>query len=221
MRLTVISFLIIFLTFVFREIFRDWLKELRDGVSSAENLFRNELGQANLTLQLTQMQTDLKAQQNKSAVLRAKRTHNFSKIINEELGAMKKRVYELGQMEQSTERLLKPLPRGARELRKEFQKLREKVKHVTVASFETEKSLTGKDWPESALVLVKIMELAFTEVQIAVFADRVLTYAKTVRDAAGKLYWFCNWIGYTLYVVGISLGLYANLSGIKHMMGME
>jgi G3E family GTPase len=209
------------MTFVFKEILKSRAQELRDQVSSAENLFLNETDLSNIRLQLAQMEMDFKAAQNRSIVARAKRTHDFSKIIKEDLMAMRKRRNELGQAAQSTERLLKPLPRGARALRGGFETLKEEVKHVTAASVETEKSLDGKDWPQSAMVKIKIMELAMMEVKIAVFADRTLTYAMTVRDAAEKLFRLCNRISYALYILGIALGLYAHLAGIRHLMEMK
>ena len=164
MKLNIIAFTILVLTFVFREIFKDWLKALQDGISSAESLCHTELSLSNLQTQLAQLEIDLKAPDTKQLVRQAKRTNNFSKVIRKDVVALRKRRNELRQMEQQTARLLKPFPPNARALRKQFLQLRRNVETVIAASLETEKSLAGNAWSHSALVKIKIMELALQEI---------------------------------------------------------
>jgi hypothetical protein len=79
----------------------------------------------------------------------------------------------------------------------------------------------SKDWGESAKLQIHIMQLAFTQTQVAVFAGEVMKRATEVREAAEILYRKCNQIGYFLYALGLALAVYANLNGIKTVVGAE
>jgi hypothetical protein len=144
-KLTIVSIVIIVLTFLFRVVFKEWLKDLQDRITAADSLFRTELSASALEAQLTAMKID---QDNAmgSALAKAKRTKDYSQSILKERMTVMKRRAELGSMEEGTMRLIKALPRNALFL-KSFVPIQEKVKEQTGAAIEAENaSLASKDW---------------------------------------------------------------------------
>jgi hypothetical protein len=219
-KLTIVSVVTIVLTYLFRVVFKEWLKDLQDRITAADSLFRTELSASALEAQLTAMKID---QDNAmgSALAKAKRTKDYSQFILKERMAVMKRRAELGSMEEGTMRLIKALPRNALFL-KSFVPIQEEVKKQTGAAIEAEKaSSVSKDWGESAKLQIHIMQLAFTQIQVAVFAGEVMKRATEVREAAEILNRKCNQIGYFLYALGLALAVYANLKGIKTVIGGE
>src|SRR5580704_16796695 len=165
-KLTIVSIVIIVLTFLFRVVFKEWLKDLQDRITAADSLFRTELSASALEAQLTAMKID---QDNAmgSALPKAKRTKDYSQFILKERMTVMKRRAELGSMEEGTMRLIKALPRNALFLTS-FVPIQEAVKEQTGAAIEAEKaSSASKDWGVSAKLQIHIMQLAFTQIKVA------------------------------------------------------
>lgn len=222
MKLTIFSVALILLTYLFRVILKEWLNDLRERIGSAETLFRTELNSTVLQLQVTKLQMDIDAERGKSALLKAKRTGNFSSFIINDRLAVASRRGKLGESEQSVLRVLKALPRRSRIANmKLFEPIQGKVKEAIEEAIKAEKASllpnSGKDWTDSGLLKIQVMKLALVEILVAVFADGVLKLAVKQREAAEHLYRICKRIEYCLYVVGVGLTLF----GIKTLVGGE
>lgn len=223
MGLYTLSVVIVCLTYVFRVILKERLKDLKDAVASAETVFNSETSATAIKLQITKMQMD--ADQRDSASLKkAKRTGNFSKFILQGRLDVAQRRAELGIAEQGVIKLLKAFPRRSRNANlKSFSPIREKIKEALSEAQEVERaSLTaGNDWSQASLLKLQVLKLALVEIQVALFADPVLKRAAALREAAERLYHLCNRIEYFLYAVGIGIAVYASRAGIKTMLGGE
>lgn len=220
MSLYTVSVVVVCLTYVFRVIFKEWLKDLKEAVASAETVFNSEMSASAIQLQIAKMQMD--ADLRDSASLKtARRTGDFSKFILQGRLAVAQRRAELGTAEQSVIRLLKAFPRRSRNASlKSFSPIREKVKEALSEAQEVERSslTAGNDWSQSSLLKIQVLKLAFVELQVTVFADAVLKRAAEVREAAERLYSLCKRVEYFLYAVGIGIAVYASRAGIKTML---
>jgi hypothetical protein len=223
MSLYTLSVVIFCLTFVFRVILKERLKDLKEAIASAEAIFNSETSASAIKLQITKMEMDAN-QRDSASLKKAKRTGDFSKFILQGRLAVAQRRAELGIAEQGVIKLLKAFPRrsGNASL-KSFSPIREKVKEALSGALEVERSslMAGNDWSQSSLLQLQVLKLALVELQVALFADAVLKRAAEVREAAERLYSLCNRIGYFLYAVGIGIAVYASRAGIKTMLGGE
>ena len=169
MKLTIFSVALILLTYLFRVILKEWLNDLRERIGSAETLFRTELNSTVLQLQVTKLQMDIDAERGKSALLKAKRTGNFSSFIINDRLAVASRRGKLGESEQSVLRVLKALPRRSRIANmKLFEPIQGKVKEAIEEAIKAEKASllpnSGKDWTDSSLLKIQVMKLALVEI---------------------------------------------------------
>jgi hypothetical protein len=140
MGLYALSVLIVCLTYIFRVIFKEWLKDLKEAVASAETVFNSEISASATRLQITKMQMDAE-QRDKAALSKAKRTGDFSKFILQDRLALVQRRAGLGTAEQSVIRLLKAFPRRNKNAwLKAFSPIREKIREAIAEAQEVERS---------------------------------------------------------------------------------
>jgi ABC-type nickel/cobalt efflux system permease component RcnA len=64
-------------------------------------------------------------------------------------------------------------------------------------------------------VKIAFIEGAIAQLPLLVLGDVVLTSLRQTKESAEKLYRFSQWASYFLYAIGVALGLYAALSGLK------
>jgi len=220
-KLTILSAAIVGASFLFREILRDKLKDLKDRIGEAEKRFSDEANNEGIQAQIESMKMDAATANSKAAVAKARRTENYSQFILQDRLSVASRRGHLKGMEEAVLRLLNALPKPSREKNIQlFAPYRAKVKQAIDEALETEKaSSERKDWGQTALLKTHIMKLAFVEIELALFASGALEVAKTAREAAEHLYRICNRIWYLLAALGLGLAVYANLAGIKGLIG--
>lgn len=222
-KLTILSGVIVGLSFLVREILREKLKDLKERIADAEKTFSNETSSQALQAQLSSMQIDMQTANSKAALAKARRTENYSKFVLQDQLNVAQRRAQLRNAEESVLRLLRVLPKRTREANIQlFSPLQTKVKQAMAEAIEVEKaSSKRKDWGQLALLKTHIMKLALAEIEVALFADGVLKVAKQAREAAEVLYRICNRTWYLLFALGLGLATYANLTHIKGLVGGE
>jgi hypothetical protein len=222
-KLTILSAAIVGTSFLFREILRDKLKDLKDRIGEAEKRFSDEANNESLQAQIESMKMDAATANSKAAVAKAQRTENYSQFILRDRLSVASRRGHLKGMEEAVSRLLNALPKRSRKKNIQlFAPYQAKVKQAIDEALEAEKaSSKRKDWGHTAVLKTHIMKLAFVEIEVTLFAAGALEVAKKVREAAEHLYRICNRIWYLLAALGLGLAVYANLAGIKGLIGGE
>lgn len=222
-KLTILSAAIVGTSFLVREILRDKLKDLKDRIGEAENRFSDEANNEAIQAQIESMKIDAATANSKAAVVKAHRTENYSQFILQDRLSVASRRAHLKGAEEGVLRLLNALPKRSRKKNVElFASYRAKVKQAIEEALEVEKtSSERKDWGQLALLKTHIMKLAFMQIEVTLFASGALEVAKTVREAAEHLYRICNRLWYLLAALGLGLAIYANLTGIKGLIGGE
>jgi hypothetical protein len=192
-------------------------------VAETEKTFSAETSNEALHAQMESMKIDADTANGKAATAKARRTEDYStSIMRDRLTVTTRRLHLKG-TEESVLRLLEALPKRSRNTNIQlFAPLRAKVKEATDEALETEKaSMSRKDFGQLALLKTHVMKLAFMEIQVALFAAGALEVAKKVRKSAEYLYRICNRVWYLLAALGLGLAVYANLAGIKGLIGGE
>jgi hypothetical protein len=122
----------------------------------------------------------------------------------------------------SVSRLIDALPSvGAKEFRHRLDRLKPDIEKADEQVTETLKPSPKHDWTRLAQVKLALVATLLAELPVLVLGDAVLTSIQRTREASERLYRFAQWVSYFLYTIGVALGLYAALSGIKGLNGGE
>jgi len=214
-RLAVASALILLLTFIFKEVLKEHLKELQDSLQSAEALNRTETGQSALSVENLTLQQEIEElRQGAKDGLKADQ-RDYSEMIGRDILTGQQMRAHLGASFDSVSRLVDKLPSGAGDLRQQRDELRTEVDGVDKGAADTLKPSSRRDLSRAVEVKVTIARLTGEEIPVALLGDLALTRARSVQEAAERLYRICGWASYVLYVTGVALALYATLSGLK------
>jgi len=218
--LTIISVVIVYFTFLFKDVLRERLKELSESLESAENLFRSELGFGGLSsmVQTISMQVlSLRQLQLKSEAEKRKREADYSETIPLERAAVANIRSHLVASFDAVCRLLEKLPRIAGDLREKGDQLKVEL---SVLNEEVNLGLKGPvptDWTGVSQLKLLSAKVTIKEVDVALFGDAVLTRARQAKEVSEKVYRLCNWASYILYTLGLVLAWYANRHGISSL----
>jgi len=113
------------------------------------------------------------------------------------------------------------LPSRGRNLRQQLEQFKPNVEKANKQVEEVLKPSPKHDWTRAAEVKIAILGVLTQEIPVAVFGDAALTAARAVKESAEKVNRVASWVGYFLYVLGVALGVYAALHGIKGVGGGE
>jgi hypothetical protein len=213
-QLTIAATLIVVLTFVFGHVITDDLKDSVSSIASAVNRYRGQMENGSITLQLSTIQNLLeKEDKNLSSFdLKAK---DYSPVIAVDLANLSRRRSELGVDMDNVRRLVDAFPSGnVRELRNGCKVLGRYVADVDKSAEEMNKPSQEHDWTQAALVKLTVAKVYLAELYVVMFGDQVLRRAEEIENSRGKYLELFTWLSRVLYVGGIGLGLYAQLTGI-------
>jgi len=211
-RLTIAGFVIVIVTFIFGRVLTDELKDSVDSLTTAENVYRQEIGTSTTATQLANLQMQANATSQK-LLLQENKYKDYSLVVTQDLATLQQVKSELNLDMDDVSRLLDQLPPGAKDLRATKQTVKAQVDSVNQSVADVSKPTPVNDLSRAVKVKLSILPLVIAEVQVFVFGDAVLTREKAVREAREKLYGFCKLAGYTFYALGIGLALYAQLAG--------
>lgn len=212
--ITIIGAVILFCTYTLKDVIKEKTKDVSDALQRAEDLFRTEGGQSLLSVHdLNFRMTDEFNQINqleKNQLL----TSDYSNVIRNDLLMAQQMQGNLNTDFDSVSRFLDKFPSGNGDLLAQRDTLRPNIQKTNQQVSELlAKSPQGHDWVRFVQVKLAVVLAAAQEIPVAILGDAVLTRAKQIRERADKIYAFADWGSYCFYILGIGLGLYANLSG--------
>lgn len=220
--LAVISALILVLTYFMKDIVKERAKDATSSADSAENLYRTEGGQSRLSLQIMQMQQQISALQQANAQQSTGAARDYSDAIRSDSVLAQQMLADFKIAADSVSRLIDAVPSvEAKEFRHRLDQLKPSIEMADQQVTETLKPSSKHDWTRLFQVKLALVDAAIAELPILVLGDSVMTSIQRTRDAYGRLYRFTQWASYFLYTVGVALGLYAALSGMKGLSGSE
>ena len=220
--LVIISALILVLTYFVKEMLKERLKDVASSAESAENLFRIEGGQSSLSLQIGQVHQQISALQQANAQQSAGGERDHSDTIRIDSLRARQMLADLKIAVDSVSRLIDALPSvGAKEFRHRLDRLKPDIEKADEQVTETLKPSPKHDWTRLAQVKLALAATLLAQLPVLMLGDAVLTSIQRTREASERLYRFAQWVSYFLYTIGVALGLYAALSGIKGLNGGE
>jgi hypothetical protein len=212
-QLAIEGFVILVLALVFGRILSDELKESVDSLTSAENVYRQEVATSATSTQLAhlQMSTDGAAQQ---LVLQANKYSDYSLAVSQDLMTLQQVRAELNEDVDDVSRLLDALPSEDSDLKTAEQSIKSQVDGVDQTVDAVSKPTDVNDLSRAFRVKMSIIPVAIAEIDVLVFGDTVLKRERAVRQSTEERYSFCKWADYIFSGFGLCLTLYGTLSGL-------
>jgi len=221
---TLVGALVVFLTYVVKEIFRERLKNISESLTSTENIYTIHQDTDVLWEKLMSLESQLAALGSQGGRADPASSANIAKLIQRNAKTLSERVSNASIMFDQTSRLLDKLPSRQRHLRSERDRLAIELEDMKKAVKATETAVghtaTGagsadplKTLTELAQQSLPIVQAGLVQIKIAVLSDQVLETARSARKGAETLYTYCTWASYLLYAIGFTLALLAQLRG--------
>ncbi len=221
--LTIVSAVILVLTYTAKDMVKERTKDLSDSLRSAEALYRTQSGQTGLSVQ------DLAYRQigQINQINQIKDTHpeeserDYSDIIRSDLVTGQQVLGDLHVDFDNTSRFIDKLPSGASDLRQARDQIHKNIDDIDKEVADLFKASPKHDWVRAVGVKLGIVMTATTEIPVLTLGDAVLQRAHQVQEANDKIYGLMVWLSYLLYIGGVALAVYANLSGIRSSLGSD
>lgn len=214
--LTITGAVILLLTYTLKEVVKEKTKDQADLLRSADAIYRSEIGLSVLTTQsLIFRQIDEMSKIEQIRKNHAEEKRDYSEIVRNDEAVGQQLLGELNQSFDGVSRYVDQLPSGAVDLRQALELQRPNIDKVNTDVPKVLAPVATHDWIRAVQVKLAIVATGTTEIPVVVLGDRVMTRSQEVQEACDKLYRFSGWAAYFLYAVGVSLTVYANLSGTK------
>jgi hypothetical protein len=213
--LAIASALILILTYSVKDVLKERAKEASASVESGESLYLTQIGQSGLSAQMLQAQlqmSELKAELATQPGDASQR--DYSAVIADDLLVVQQVHAELKSDVENLSRFIDKLP-SSEDLRKALDQLRPRIKKADQQVDDYTRPSTKNDLIRSVGVKLAIVTDGIQIILVAFVGDAALTRARSAKDSADKMYRLSVWLGYVLYSLGVALGLYAALSGMK------
>jgi hypothetical protein len=141
---------------------------------------------------------------------------DYSDVIRSDSVQAQQILADLKITADSVSRLIDALPSvGAKAFRHRLDQLQPGIEAAGRQVTDALKASPRHDWTRLAEVKIAFIEGAIAQLPLLVLGDVVLTSLRQTKESAEKLYRFSQWASYFLYAIGVALGLYAALSGLK------
>lgn len=202
--------LIVFATFVFRDGFREYLKDISDSLTAAENLYAIQDNDI-LVQNIAALQEQVSVLSDKIDGKNVPSQNDYPAVVTRDSQRLKDLIMHLQIMFQRASRLVDKLPSNQKPIRKQRDELRAKIERMTA---EIKNRAVDPD-PHKQLILqkVEIMKVATLQIEALVFTDGVLDTTRRIQFAAESLYGYCKRVSYLLYTLGWGLALFGRLRG--------
>jgi hypothetical protein len=209
--------MILVLTYTTKDFLKEKTKDVSDSLLAAESLYRTENIQSSLSLQeIAYRQINQINQINKAEPAHPNSEKDYSEMIRGDLVTVQQLLGDLNVDFDAVSRFIDKLPSGgASGLRQARDQIHQNVDITNQQVHDLVKPSPKHDWYRAVGVKLAIIMIATTEVPVQMLGDSVLTTAHRLQEAADRAYQFTVWSSYLLYVMGVALALYANLSGTQ------
>lgn len=212
--LTVVGALILVLTYTCKEFLIDECKELSDSLQAAQSAVNTQLNQ-------TSISTQILTQSQQAELYHAKQIANspslLSAVILQDSATARQTLANLNADFDSVTKLVDKLAfvdvdhslrRTRDQVRAQVDKVNADINAALAPSTEHDMARLGR--VELAVVRPLIIELS-----VVVLQDFAMAMASRTQEGIGKIRRFLTYLSYVLYVLGVGLAAYANLSGDK------
>jgi hypothetical protein len=219
-KLAIIMACLLGLSYFFKEVAKDKLKDLQDSLQSADALFRTESGQSVISLQMITNQQQIELLELRREVAKIDLDRDCSDVIPQALAEAAQVRSHVDMDFDSASRLIDKLPNagGLLQLRETIRLDIQKMHQTTEGMFKPSDKHDGRRYVEIKLGM--ILEL-LQGLPVAILGDAALTNARKVQDAVQELYVFCSRAIYVLFAIEFCLGLYMTIVGFKGGEGSE
>lgn len=206
---SIVGLVILLVTFLVREVSREQLAELRDSISEAQRVV--DMGSTTEMSQVQQLKLMLELRQLKSMTANPSNTEAVSAAnLWEECNDVVQQYANAGAHLDRVSAMLDKLPPKADSLRKDREDLRKQYAALgkdvndTVAQH---RNIAVPIWRDHVLVLLELFKVELFELGVVLWEDSVVTFATNLKTAAQRLYDFCTYTSYVLYILGWFLTL--------------
>lgn len=207
MTLVIVSAVLAIVSYGLKELAKERVKDLGDGVQSAESQYLTEQRQSIVSLRLWQdeLNQQIREIREAQAVHPDKQTVDYTDVIRTNLTQLQSIFGDLDMDYGSVSRLLDSLPRHGGALRKQLEQLRPGIDEIKQRVDETAKPSPKHDWTRLVEIKLMIARVAITETPVLLVGDAALTGAHKTREAAERLYHLLQWVCYGLFTMGVAL----------------
>lgn len=209
------SAVILLLTFLFKEVVKENLKELHEALVRAESQFRTENGQSVISLQILDAQEQIENFKLQGDAGKKGANRDFSALIAQDTARAQEASAHLNSDFDSVSRLIDALPSGAKDLRQLRDETRASVDKANKQVNEMLKPKPAHDRGRFVEVKIAMVMALLQELPVVILGDAAQTAAHRVQAASEYLIGVCSRAIYFLGFLALSLGLYAAVTGIK------
>lgn len=214
---SIVGFVVVLLTFIVKEGFRDKLGELRDSISEAQHI--EQLGDLNDQTVLNQVTENLRLRRLRIELMGARiggptAVGDLQSEVADTLN-----VYSTEESRfQRVSDMLDLLPGNTEPLKKRRDELKRQLEVLKDQIYENnKKSLTAKNPNIAAdlLVVIGVVQVLVFDLDLIPLQTAVVESAKRVKAAAEDLYDRCAYAVWFFYAIGWLLGLGGSIYGWK------
>jgi hypothetical protein len=206
---------ILIVTYSVKDVLKERTKDTSASVESGESLYLTQIGQSGVSAQMLQAQlqmSELKAELATPPDDGLQR--DYSVVIADDLLIVGQVRAELDGEVENLSRFIDKLPASA-DLRKALEQLKPGIKKANQQVDDYIRPSMKNDVVRSVGVKLAIVTEVIQIILVAVVGDAALTRARSAKDSADKMYRLSVWSGFVTYALGVALGLYAGVSGMK------
>jgi hypothetical protein len=211
--LTVVAAAILILTFVCKEVVVNELKEVSDSLQGAQSNVNTQRNVSDISVQIMTLSEE--SELDKISAVNASK--DYSSIILRDSTLARQALANLNADFDSTSHLIDELLFV--DVYGNWRKMRDQTRAaVDKTNNEVNEALVpspSHDMGRMGIVKVAFMRPLVTEISVVILEGSALTAAQKLQDLIGMIRRFLTRLSYVFYVLGVGLGVYANLSGGK------
>jgi hypothetical protein len=215
--LTFAGALIVFLTFVLKEGFRDGLRDLIDSIESAESVFMIRSDGGDTYFMLGQLQSKIDLIQEEMMPAASLKNRYFIEAALQNIALAENLIHTSTLSLDNDSRLLERLPHHSRVV-EEFHGLFQDLNNLQKLDTETAEKVQSE---QSEMIVHGesqrlLKEAANVSGRMLTFGHQVLNDARALRGQRERSYVYVTWASYGLYIIGWGLGLISKLYGVGY-----
>jgi hypothetical protein len=218
-RLVVTGALIIFVTFLVKEMIRDYLRDVKESLAAADTLYTLEGDFQMLETYLLKLDEGnvLASVKGKVAPTASPNEHDYSEEVRLSLQMVKQQDANLQANYSRLKDLVEKIPIGQDKLREPFSKITEVMKKSHDLAEQREKDISGKPPNKETLAWAQLNlgYMLLMEATIAALGGEILEVAREEEKILEKAYNRYTVISIFLYALGLGMGVRGTLSGIE------
>ena len=210
--LAITSAILLALTFVIKEIFKEQLKDLRDSIASAQSQFQNQSDQSSLHIQILTAQQQIEAANMR--LVHGDPHHDYTPEIQLATAEARQVQAQLHADFDVVSHFIDSIPLGGqlRQLRDQLSPSIQQADNSVNAALASKSTLGIDRWvmAKTATVMALVGELP-----VVVLGGVAKSVAERVQARIEKLITLCNWALWVFGLSGAGLAVYSAAKGVK------